>query len=142
MWKQQLCAMSSPFSLLCFYYISCVLSKLKAADAAVYCANLLCHTYLVTGELHCQTTALCSRVLSKNRFVCIATRRTNSTISKMKYYHIAALHYHFFFMQKWNSSFTGGCIADLFGAKTIDCSGLDFALELTISVLIPGTCSV
>ena len=92
--------MSSPFSLLCFYYISCVLSKLKAADTAVYCANLLCHTYLVTGELHCQTTALCSRVLSKNRFVCIATRRTNSTISKMKYHHIAALHYHFFFHAK------------------------------------------
>ena len=62
------------------FLLSCVLSKLKAADAAVYCANLLCHTYLVTGELHCQTTALCSRVLSKNRFVCIATRRTNSTI--------------------------------------------------------------
>ena len=40
------------------FLLSCVLSKLKAADAAVYCANLLCHTYLVTGELHCQCRPL------------------------------------------------------------------------------------
>ena len=81
------------------FLLSCVLSKLKAADAAVYCANLLCHTYLATGELHCQTTALCSRVLSKNRFA-LLPEEPIQPFQKMKYDHIAALHYHIFFMQK------------------------------------------
>ena len=84
------------------FLLSCVLSKLKAADAAVYCANLLCHTYLVTGELHFQTTALhCALGFYPKTDLCaLLPEEPIQPFQKMKYDHIAALHYHIFFMQK------------------------------------------